>query len=365
LKRSAQDDSFEAPEPTHSEARDRRADARAQNREDSNTKVERRASVRPSAFGAPRKSAPPAALEPSATAAEVATREHQRVLEAARLLDSVAPALLAGEPIDEQAAPRLPNQRARGVEHLVLRGSADPHAAEALRATSAAPSPLVSHEDNSLATPAAASSSARASRSPVAASLAGGAVLTTAQGARAARRPWLSVLLFGGMIALSIVPLMRYAESAEPPLRAGIKQPSSASGLTPARADDEVSAPTQPSEAQGPQASAAREPLIAGLLSEGTHALEANDIREAERMFGRVLELAEDNPRAAYGLARIRLIQNNLSGAEGWIQLALRKRPRRASYHTLYGEVLTRMGRITEAREEQGRAGASRDSDEP
>jgi predicted Zn-dependent protease len=82
-------------------------------------------------------------------------------------------------------------------------------------------------------------------------------------------------------------------------------------------------------------------------------------------VFGHVLELSQDNPRAAYGLSRIRLIQNNLSGAEGWIQLALRKRPRRAAYHAHYAEVLTRMGRMAEAREEQARASANRDSEEP
>jgi predicted Zn-dependent protease len=173
-------------------------------------------------------------------------------------------------------------------------------------------------------------------------------------------------VLFGGMIALSLVPLLRYAQSSDD------ETPNGRSALPGARASVTALSPgaraTEPSAApvasgSTGEGSVGREQLIASLLSEGNHALDAKDIRDAERIFGHVLELAEDNPHAAHGLARIRLIQNNLSGAEGWIQLALRKRPRRAAYHALYAEVLSRMGRGNEAREELARAGVGRDSE--
>lgn len=402
LTRSAEDDRFDAPEPTHSEARARRPDsvddvllARGQTRfdqlapgderaqGDADTKVERRASVRPSAFGAPRKSQPPTALAPSSSS-EFSSRAdgraspgdehereprhepHERVLEAARLLDAVAPALREMLPDDlltpgpahfDEDAPRLPNQRARGVEHLVARSSAE----------------FSARVDSRPSTPRTASDPTRASGPPPASSVP--VVLPSVrvslpvppQNARS-KRPWLSLVLFGGMIALSVVPLLRYAQSPEelaPAQRtAEPAAQNAAASLTPVARGSEPSTSPAPALEQA-EGSGGREQLIASLLSEGNHALETDDIREAERMFGRALELAEDNPRAAYGLARIRLIQNNLSGAEGWIQLALRKRPRRAPYHALYAEVLSRMGRVTEARDEQARAGVSRDSDEP
>ncbi len=352
----------EAPDPTHSQARPRRP-GEGSAVPDADTKVERRASVRPSAFGAPRKSDAPQAREPDAeshSSAEprASTREvaaalspHARVLEAARLFDAVSrsraelraaanPALLAADPDADGATPvqRLPNQRARGADELVARS-----------ARASATNPLESGPQN--AAPSAGAPQHYAPRA--------------AQTTRLIRKPWLSLLLFAGMVALSVVPLLRYAVSNEegaPPAnataplrRAGLAAPAKNARLEHERSIRAAQA--------GPSSSVVdREQTIASALSEGTRALETGDVSAAERMFGQVLELAEDNHRAAYGLSRIRLKQNNLSGAEGWIQLALRKRPRRAAYHALYADVLTRMGRLGEARQELALAQANEDA---
>jgi hypothetical protein len=380
--RARSEDGLDAPEPTYSEARPRlpdqeRTSAREQNAE-ADTKVERRASVRPSAFGVPRKSVAPASNGPhhDASGPDARLEPHERVLEAARLLDALGPALLDGGEADlythgvREPVQRLANERARGVDHLVEReayaehqATTAPAAAVASTAPTSAHASLSSSRADPRASTAARAQAVKASAAPPSSA--------PAVGARIVRRPWLSLLLFGGMVALSVVPLLRYAQSAETnaapsqrePARAATlsigapaaePQPSLAGART--RALRPMSAATEPATIDSKPVALDRERAIATALSEGTHALDGGDISLAERMFGQVIELAEDNPHAAYGLARIRLRQNNLAGAEGWIQSALRRRPRRAAYHQLYAEVLTRMGRITEARQEQSRA---------
>jgi cytochrome c-type biogenesis protein CcmH/NrfG len=167
------------------------------------------------------------------------------------------------------------------------------------------------------------------------------------------------------MLALSVVPLLRYARSHEqlPPaplalaLPGAAPQPIVTSAVSSAARAREVAADTEAKAAQE------REQQLASLVAAGNRALDTEAIPEAERLFGRVVELDQDNPRAAFGLARIRLLQGNLSGAEGWIQLALRKRPKRSAYHALYAEILTRLGRDDEAQDEQ-RHTAAKDIDE-
>lgn len=361
--RARREGDTDAPEPTFSEARPRlpspeRTNATA----DADTKVERRASVRPSAFGVPRKSEALASVStsdvaPAPSSATASLSPHERVLEAARLLDALDPALLEGEASlytheVHEPVQRLANQRARGVEHLVERAAVEAREQDPAQVVSKASAPPI---------PAALPASAR----PASAALPVAASSTPKMSARLVRRPWLSLLLFGGMIALSVVPLLRYAQSAEDsPARARAEPARSASlsvSSVPQRSPElrsqaSVSVATGPATTDSTPAALDREQAIAAALSEGTRALDNGDIGLAERMFGQVIELAEDNAHAAYGLARIRLRQNNLAGAEGWIQSALRKRPRRAAYHQLYAEVLARMGRITEARDEQARA---------
>jgi hypothetical protein len=92
------------------------------------------------------------------------------------------------------------------------------------------------------------------------------------------------------------------------------------------------------------------------LVAEALRALDAGEERLAETLLGRALKLDEQNPRAAYALARIRLAQNNLEGAEGWVLVALRLRPKRAEYHALYAEVLAKQGHTSHAKRERRKA---------
>jgi len=80
------------------------------------------------------------------------------------------------------------------------------------------------------------------------------------------------------------------------------------------------------------------------LLEEGERALRADDERLAELLFARALDFDND-ARGAFGLARVRLTQGDLDGAEGWITLAIRKQPRQAQYRALHSELLQRRGR--------------------
>lgn len=83
---------------------------------------------------------------------------------------------------------------------------------------------------------------------------------------------------------------------------------------------------------------------------------EHQDYRYVEALLGKALKLDDRNPRAAAGMARVRLSQNNLPGAEGWALTAVRYRPRRARYWLLYGDVLLARGRTAEARDAFRRA---------
>lgn len=168
------------------------------------------------------------------------------------------------------------------------------------------------------------------------------------------------------MLGLSVVPLWRYAGSGEvvPPGpsphvlgRASEPGPISVAQLSP------TSAPSSAELAAA--ASADREEQLASLVAAGNRALDTGGVLDAERLFGRAIELDEYNSRAAFGLARIRLLQGNLAGAEGWIQLALRKRPKRRAYHALYAEILARMGRDADARDERLHAEGREPEDAP
>jgi hypothetical protein len=177
-----------------------------------------------------------------------------------------------------------------------------------------------------------------------------------------ARRPLVSIALFCSMLGLSAVTLLRYAGPAEP---RHTKAPAG-----PARADDArrvlqseaalapkagivVRSRDRPAEGAPAPQEPDRASLILALRQQGDRALMRRNTREAEEIYAHILELEEGNARAAYGLAQVRLAQGNLPGAEGWIQLAIRRRPRRAVYHALYAEILTQLGRQEEALEER------------
>jgi len=92
------------------------------------------------------------------------------------------------------------------------------------------------------------------------------------------------------------------------------------------------------------------------LLEEGERALAADDERLAETLFARARDFDGDDAQGAFGLARVRLAQGDLDGAEGWVLLAIRQRPRRAEYRALHAEILQRFGRGPEAQLERALA---------
>jgi hypothetical protein len=185
-------------------------------------------------------------------------------------------------------------------------------------------------------------------------------------GSGRARRPWLSIVIFGGMLSLSAVSLLRFLNSADedatpPP---GSQASEGAATAQPQAAPRSVASPAAPAEISVEGSAEAKQQTIMALVAEANRVLDAGDAPQAERMFGQVVAIDEDNPRAAYGLSRIRLLQGNLSGAEGWIQLAIRKRPRRAAYHAHYAAILERLGNHDEAHVERLRAQGGSESDE-
>jgi len=193
------------------------------------------------------------------------------------------------------------------------------------------------------------------------------------------RRALTSIFVFAAMLCAAAVPLARYAlksSAEEPPVatHAAMQrvQPRATSNAAPAPA---AAAPNQ--DAKGPSALAApaAEPervdrlpeIMAGLPAEASEACEylvdhavrardSNELQLAETLLGRASELDDRNPHPAFALAQLRFEQGNYEGAEGWIANAIRLRPRRAEYRTLYANILSRLGREGEARDERRRA---------
>jgi hypothetical protein len=195
------------------------------------------------------------------------------------------------------------------------------------------------------------------------------------------RRTRLSLAIFGAMLLASAIPLLRYARMETPvpsetspaheasrpapPAVVIASQPQPAPAKV--KPPQETRAPRSLPEAQHEalsvsletiEASLPAEPSAAAdqLLREGLKALAAGDARLAEALLGRALKRDDDNPRAHFALAQIRFDQGNLEGAEGWVSLALSKRPRRAEYHTLYARILEGLGRGAEAAQARTRA---------
>jgi hypothetical protein len=205
-----------------------------------------------------------------------------------------------------------------------------------------------------------------------------------ARGTQDPRWTRFSLAIFGVVLAASILPLARYTgvlgslapRGSAPAIQVAL--PAASSGGAPAAPGPAVQ-PMNPTVSQEPFAVPAAaalpaDPMLAALekverelvsdpvqaadqlLAQGLRALAAGDPRFAEALLGRALKLDDDNPRAYYGLAQIRLAQGNLQGAEGWIVAALRKRPRRAEYHALYAKLLDALGRPAEAQAARAKA---------
>jgi tetratricopeptide (TPR) repeat protein len=306
-ERSAEPDGEATPDPTRSETR-LRAPA------DVPLPRASRPSVRPSAFGPPRSSAPPAA----AREGELETEEPLMLV----ALRKQAPANDAeAEPTHDELAAQEPRPGAE--EHRPQR---TPHFAAALRSLRPA-----------------------------------------FGGTTPGRRPVVSIALFCGMLALSAFTLLRYAlpeRDGSALTGARSAQPSDArrtprdTGALAAQPRAATNANEQQVEqaAASPDPAQARAELILSLRQQGDRALIRGSLREAEQAFTGIFQVEPENARAAFGLAQVRRAQGDLSGAEGWVQQAIRKRPRRAVYHAFYAEILTELGREDDAVEERLRA---------
>lgn len=382
----------DAPEPTASGRRPRALGSA-------------RASVRPSAFGPPRPSQPPSAAL-STTPARDESQESEPTPSGTRLTTTRAQSEHdpAGDSSTDQASGVQLRPRS---EHPAKRSTTT----MAPRATSqSAVQPLPGREPSTpppMPTPGFRGDledllpfvGAR-SRFPAAPSF---AAPQPSPQRHDGRRTRASMLIFGAMLLASAIPLVRYAgaveTAAEPssaaqrtasaPLTAApsdavdrqgerasgkneaapaaASEPSAASGVSRARAEEDKSVNATAAQTERDEIKAALARIEATLPSNATKAadqlvriglqeLAAGQHAMAEALFASALSRDDDNSRAYYGLARIRLHQGNVEGAEGWIVSALRKRPKRAEYHSLYAVVLERLGRRAEAARARARA---------
>ncbi len=179
----------------------------------------------------------------------------------------------------------------------------------------------------------------------------------------------MSFAIFGVMLAASAVPLIRYAgvdePSATPPGPVAAADVAADPALAPTPRLRPAAANTEKPPADplleklaAIEAELPQNPVVAAdqLIAQGLRALTQGDERLAEALLGRALKHDDDNPRAYYALARIRMKQGNLEGAEGWIVSAIHKRPRRPEYHALYALVLNGLNRPDEAARARARA---------
>jgi hypothetical protein len=205
------------------------------------------------------------------------------------------------------------------------------------------------------------------------------------------RFPWASLIVFAVVLAASLAPIFHYRgernqAEPKPPLRGASAGPRAGdTSLASPRARFDTSTervvsplPSVSSSASSfdsaPGEAARAAPIVSAverierafwgeparvhqaLLEEGERALRADDERLAESLFARARDFDGDDAGGAFGLARVRLAQDDLEGAEGWILLAIRQRPRRAEYRALHAEILQRFGRGPEAQLERALA---------
>jgi hypothetical protein len=192
-------------------------------------------------------------------------------------------------------------------------------------------------------------------------------------------RTLMQVGSFALVLIASVIPALRYTGilGSTPSPHKAVAEAPLAAALPPrilAKSQPEA-APAQPaSEPARPLVTTAKDPVAAEvarieatlasspaaaaseLLDAATKALDRGEERLAETLLGHALKRDEKNPGAAFALARIRLAQNNLEGAEGWVLVALAQRPRRADYHALYADILTRQGHASHAHRERRKA---------
>jgi tetratricopeptide (TPR) repeat protein len=196
------------------------------------------------------------------------------------------------------------------------------------------------------------------------------------------RLPWASMSVFASALAASSISLVHYARHAplgdapaahERALEAIVPSPAAiaasamplvaamplAPRLEPLPGDERASSPEQQATHSIEQALARTSmPLEEVLFERGLEALAAGDERLAESLFGRLIDRDAKSADGAYGLAQVRITQNDFEAAEGWIRLAIAQRPREPTYRLLHADLLQRAGQPLEAQAERTHARA-------
>lgn len=141
------------------------------------------------------------------------------------------------------------------------------------------------------------------------------------------RFPWMSLSIFAVVIGASLAPLVRY--------RGERTVAVATHRLMTAREVDWGALAPFPSSEHTSSAPAEWAVPRTALLEEGDQALGRGELRVAERAFVDALASAHEDPSASFGLARVRLAQGDLVGALAWARAALRRRPLDARYRSI------------------------------
>lgn len=120
----------------------------------------------------------------------------------------------------------------------------------------------------------------------------------------------------------------------------------------PARATPEPDRPSVPT--QGLPRDPARASDV--LVHRSLRLIRDGKLAQAQATLDRAWELDPKNPQAMAGYARLFLAKKNGDVAVKWARKAVRKRPKRAPYHVLYGDALALQGKTKEARAAYRRA---------
>ncbi|MGB8332353.1 MAG: tetratricopeptide repeat protein [Polyangiales bacterium] len=165
----------------------------------------------------------------------------------------------------------------------------------------------------------------------------------------------------------SAAPVTQKPEAPEPAEREPVGAEQSATAGDPATRGPEVAVKeTEPQEKSAearttskgsealliPTQDLPREPAKASdvLVHRALPMIRSGQLRLAEATLDRAWELDPKNPQAMAGYATLYLAKKDGERAKIWAKRAVRKRPRRAEYHILYGDALELQGDTERAR---------------
>ncbi len=156
----------------------------------------------------------------------------------------------------------------------------------------------------------------------------------------------------------------RAAETKSAPEKSPTEEPSSAEPQQeaqpkPAKADPKKKAQSKAAKVRAdskpltiPTQNLPRDPAKASdvLVHRALPMIRSGNLALAEATLDRAWELDPKNPQAMAGYAKLFLVKKNGDRATKWAKKAVRKRPRRAEYHVLYGDALQLEGDTNAAR---------------